>query len=156
MLNTTINFEIMIQETKVIGLAPLKPGERQELALFASRPAAGFPAPADDLVERVLDINDLVVKNPASTFFVRVEGDSMEGAGIFSNDVLVVDRSVEAKSGQIVVAAVFGEMVVKRLQKVGEKFELHSENFAYEPITLTGEEDCHLWGVVVGSVRSFS
>ena len=143
-------------ETKVVGIADVKPGARQEHALFASRPAAGFPAPADDLVERVLDINDLVVKNPASTFFVRVEGDSMEGAGIFSGDVLVVDRSLEAESGQIVVAAVFGEMVVKRLQKIKDSLQLVSENDAYEPILLTNSDDCHLWGVVVGSVRQFA
>src|SRR6056297_954033 len=83
--------------------------------LYSSRPAAGFPAPGDDQVERVLDINDLVVRHPATTFFVRVEGDSMEGAGIYSGDVLVVDRGVETRHGVIVVAAVNGELVVKRL-----------------------------------------
>jgi len=79
-----------------------------ELPLYSSRPQAGFASPGDDQIEKVLDINDLVVKNPASTFFVRVEGDSMEGAGIFSGDVLVVDRSITAKDGRIVVAAVYG------------------------------------------------
>jgi len=68
-----------------------------EIPLYSSRPSAGFPAPGDDQVERVLDINDLVVQNPSSTFFVRVEGDSMIGAGIFSGDVLVIDRSKDAK-----------------------------------------------------------
>ena len=123
--------------------------------LFASRPAAGFPAPADDLVERALDINDLVVKNPASTFFVRVEGDSMEGAGIFSGDVLVVDKAVEPKDGKIVVAAVYGELVVKRLRRVNGKFVLDSENDSYEPISVNDNDDCFIWGVVVGSVRKF-
>src|SRR6056297_1953129 len=83
--------------------------------LYSSRPAAGFPAPGDDQVERVLDINDLVVQHPESTFFVRVEGDSMDGVGIFSGDVLVVDRAPEARDGSIVVAAVNGELVVKVL-----------------------------------------
>lgn len=123
--------------------------------LFASRPSAGFPAPADDLVERALDINDLVVKNPASTFFVRVSGDSMQGAGIFSDDVLVVDRAVEPKDSSIVVAAVYGELVVKRLKKRGNTHVLVSENEAYEPIVVSENEDCFLWGVVVGSVRQF-
>jgi DNA polymerase V len=103
----------------------------------------------------VLDINDLVVKHPASTFFVRVEGDSMEGAGIFSGDVLVVDRSLTPRDGLIVVAAVFGEMVVKRLKAIGNTHNLVSENESYEPITVTGNDDCFIWGVVVGSVRSF-
>ncbi len=128
---------------------------RHEAPLFAASPAAGFPAPADDLVERALDINDLVVKNPASTFFVRVQGDSMEGAGIFSGDVLVVDRAVPPKDGKIVVAAVYGELVVKRLEKHGEAHMLVSENEAYAPIVVSENDDCFIWGVVVGSVRQF-
>jgi DNA polymerase V len=126
-----------------------------KLPLFSSRPQAGFPAPGDDQVERILDINDLVVKHPASTFFVRVEGDSMIGAGIFSGDVLVVDRSLTPHDGSIVVAAVFGEMVVKRLQTHGDSHVLASENKDYKPITVTGNDDCFIWGVVVGSVRQF-
>lgn len=125
------------------------------IPLYSSRPQAGFPAPGDDQIEKVLDINDLVVKHPASTFFVRVEGDSMEGAGIFSGDVLVVDRSLTAKDGLIVVAAVYGEMVVKRLKAVGNTHILISENENYEPITVSGHDDCFIWGVVVGSVRRF-
>ncbi len=131
-------------------------GERSPLPLYTSRAQAGFPAPGDDQVEKVLDINDLVVKHPASTFFVRVEGDSMVGAGIFSDDVLVVDRSVTPKDGSIVVAAVYGELVVKRLSARGDTHMLVSENEHYEPIVIGGNEDCFIWGVVVGSVRQFA
>lgn len=123
--------------------------------LYSSRPAAGFPAPGDDEIEKVLDINDLVVKHPSATFFVRVEGDSMEGAGIFSGDVLVVDRAVTPKHDIIVVAAIYGEMVVKRLYIQGGKHLLVSENEAYEPIEVNENNDCVIWGVVVGSVRTF-
>jgi DNA polymerase V len=126
-----------------------------EVPLYSSRPAAGFPAPGDDLIERVLDINDLVVRHPASTFFVRVEGDSMEGAGIFSGDVLVVDRSITPKHDAIVVAAVYGEMVVKRLYVQNDLQQLISENDAYAPIDLSGNDDCMIWGVVVGSIRVY-
>ncbi len=126
-----------------------------EIPLYSSRPQAGFPSPGDDQIEKVLDINDLVVKHPASTFFVRVEGDSMEGAGIFSGDVLVVDRSITPKDGLIVVAAVYGEMVVKRLVSKGDSHILVSENENYSPITVSGHEDCFIWGVVAGSVRQF-
>ena len=126
-----------------------------EIPLYSSRPSAGFPAPGDDQVERVLDINDLVVQNPSSTFFVRVEGDSMIGAGIFSGDVLVIDRSKDAKEGVIVVAAVNGEMVVKRLSLTHEGMVLVSENEEYAPIVVGEDEDCTVWGVVVGSVRQF-
>lgn len=125
------------------------------IPLFSSRPQAGFPSPGDDHIERVLDINDLVVKHPASTFFVRVEGDSMEGAGIFSGDVLVVDRAITPIEESIVVAAVYGEMVVKRLKKSGEAHVLVSEKEGYRPIEVSGNEDCFIWGVVVGSVRQF-
>lgn len=126
------------------------------LPFFSSRPQAGFPSPGDDHIERVLDINDLVVKHPASTFFVRVEGDSMEGAGIFGGDVLVVDRSISPHEGHIVVAAVFGELVVKRLATHNGNLVLNSENDAYSPIILNdAPNECFLWGVVVGSVRKF-
>jgi DNA polymerase V len=122
--------------------------------LYSSAPAAGFPVHGDDTVDESLNVHDLLVKNPASTFFVRVQGDSMEGVGIFSGDVLVVDRSIEAVSGKIVVAVVSDGLVVKRLSKVGDDFALLSENAAYEPIIL-GEDGCHVWGVVTGSVRQF-
>ncbi|MFT5849796.1 MAG: DNA polymerase V [Patiriisocius sp.] len=130
-------------------------GVSQQIPMYSSSPSAGFPAPGDDQVERVLDINDLVVQNPASTFFVRVAGDSMEGAGIFSDDVLVIDRSKEVKDGVIVVAAINGEMVVKRLLLQHNKHLLVSENEDYEPITVGDGEECTVWGVVVGSVRIF-
>lgn len=123
--------------------------------LYSSAPAAGFPAPGDDMVERALNVHDFLVKHPVSTFFVRVEGDSMEGAGIFSGDILVVDRSVEAKAGKIVVAAVGGGLVIKRLSKLDGVMVLMSENDAYQPIKVTGDEECFIWGVVTGSVRQF-
>jgi len=126
-----------------------------KMPLYSSRPQAGFSSPGDDHIENILDINDLVVKHPASTFFVRVEGDSMEGAGIFSGDVLVVDRAIEPFHNAIVVAAVFGEMVVKRLYSKEHIYTLNSENPAYAPIEIASHEDCYIWGVVVGSVRLF-
>lgn len=146
----------MTTETKVVATHKAVKRKRQKAPLFASEPAAGFPAPADDLVEKALDINDLVVENPASTFFVRVRGDSMEGVGIFSGDVLVVDKAVEPRDGKIVVAAVYGEMVVKRLRKVADSYMLYSENDSYEPIAVNENDDCYIWGVVVGSVRQFN
>lgn len=126
-----------------------------QIPLYSSRPAAGFPAPGDDLVESSLDLNDLLIDNPTATFFVKVEGDSMEGAKIFSGDVLVVDRSVTPRSGHIVVAAVYGEMVVKRLVTSGSGAKLVSENVNYKPIELTNNDECFIWGVVVGSARVF-
>ncbi len=130
-------------------------GNMGRIGLYASAPQAGFPAPGDDMVEQSLNIHDYLVKHEASTFFVRVEGDSMEGAGIFSGDVLVVDRSISWRHGHIVVAAVGGGLVVKRLRIEGDTHYLVSENPAYAPIQIGEEEDCFVWGVVTGSVRQF-
>jgi len=106
-------------------------------------------------VEQPLNINDLLVKNESSTFFVRVSGDSMEGARIFDGDVLVVDRAVEPKDGLIVVAAIYGELVVKRLKQQADRLLLVSENSKYQPIVVNDVEGCYVWGVVVGSARVF-
>lgn len=143
------------QPKNVTAVSPALISKKQAAPLFASRPAAGFPAPGDDLVEKPLDLNDLLVDNPSATFFVRVSGDSMEGAKIFDGDILVVDRSVEPADGSIVVAAVYGEMVVKRLRKYPGKVELISENAAYAPILIQDADDVFIWGAVVGSVRVF-
>ena len=137
----------------ISAVSPALASKKQTAPLFASQPAAGFPAPGDDFVEKPLDLNDLLISNPTATFFVRVQGDSMEGARIFDGDILVVDRSVTATDGRIVVAAVFGELVVKRLKKFPNKAELISENDAYAPIQINEVDDVYIWGVVVGSAR---
>lgn len=136
-------------------VSPADTTNNTEHLLYAARPAAGFPAPGDDLVERPLDLNDLLIENPSSTFFTRVSGDSMEGAGIFDGDYLVIDRSIPPIKGKIVVAAVFGELVVKRLSQHESKMALVSENEAYEPIIIDDQDDVFIWGVVIGSARVF-
>jgi DNA polymerase V len=145
----------MYMTVRVVTIAEYSPQKAVKRPLYASRPAAGFPAPGDDQVEQPLDLNDLLIEHKEATFFVRVEGDSMEGVGIFSGDVLVVDRAITPQSGDIVVAAVYGEMVVKRMVLHGKVAQLVSENEQYAPIVLGEAEDCHVWGVVVGSVRIF-
>ncbi len=144
----------MSSETKITKIASFRQN-KDKLPLFVSRPSAGFPAPGDDFIDEYLNINDLLIDNPTATFFVRVEGDSMEGAKIFSGDILVVDRSVAPESSKIVVAAVYGEMVVKRLSVSSRGSFLLSEQEGYDPIVLTDNDDCFIWGVVIGSVRIF-
>ena len=148
------------RKQKLTTVTNIRPSQETTLArlhpLYASQPAAGFPAPGDDMVEQPLDINDYLVDHPEATFYVRVQGDSMEGVGIFSGDILVVDRSLEPQHSSIVVAAVFGELVVKRLEiKAGTGFLLVSAQSGYEPIVVNENEDCTIWGVVTGSVRTF-
>lgn len=142
-------------ESTVTHIKPALPGPASKHDLFASQPAAGFPAPGDDLVEAPLDLNDLLIDNPTATFFVRVRGDSMEGARIFDGDILVVDRSITPSDGLIVVAAVYGELVVKRLQLHRDTAALVSEQAGYEPILLAESDDVFVWGVVIGSARTF-
>jgi len=121
---------------------------RVALPLFTGKVAAGFPSPADDYVEKTLDLNELLVQKPAATYFVRAEGESMLGAGIHPNDILIVDRSIEPVPGKIVICALNGELVVKRLKRRAGQWVLGSENPAYRDIVLREEMDTVIWGVV--------
>ena len=125
-----------------------------QLPLYSSRVRAGFPSPADDHVDTRLDLNDYIVKHPAATFFVRVAGDSMVNAGIFEQDLLVVDRSLQAASGRIVIAVVNQELTVKRFQKTKTGCELVAENPAYPPIVIKAGDELHIWGVVTHVIHS--
>ena len=119
-----------------------------KLPFYASAVAAGFPSPADDYLERTLDLHELLVEHPEATFFVRVEGDSMCDAGIVSGDILIVDRSLSPKAGKIVVALLDGEFTVKRLVKQEGKLFLAAENPNYPLIEVTKASDFQVWGVV--------
>ncbi|MCB1149609.1 MAG: translesion error-prone DNA polymerase V autoproteolytic subunit [Chlamydiia bacterium] len=122
------------------------------LPIVSSDVQAGFPSPADDYIENHLDLNELMIKRPAATFFVRVEGDSMTGAGIDSGDTLVVDRSLEAADGRIIIAVINGEFTVKRFLKRGPK--LAAENPRYPDILISENLDFQVWGVVTYVIKS--
>ena len=124
------------------------------LPLFSGKVAAGFPSPADDYVEKTLDLNELLVQKPAATFFVRAEGESMIGAGIHPNDILVVDRSIKPVSGKIVICALNGELTVKRLKSDSGVIILAAENPAYADIIINADMDMVIWGVVTNVIHS--
>lgn len=126
-----------------------------KLPLYMSKVAAGFPSPAQDYVEQTLDLNELCIKRPAATFFVRVEGDSMIEAGILSNDILIVDRSVRPAHGDIVVAQVNNEFTVKELQ-LKPKLMLVPRNSAFSPIELADEAELQIFGVVTNVLRQMT
>ena len=126
------------------------------LPLLQHRISAGFPSPADDYTETTLDLNSYLVRNKAATFFFRVMGDSMTGANIHDGDMLVVDRSIEAKHRHIVLAVINNEYTVKRLYCADGVIELHAENPAYDPIRFQEHEELQVWGVVVGTVSRFT
>ncbi|HER62419.1 MAG TPA: translesion error-prone DNA polymerase V autoproteolytic subunit [Desulfobacteraceae bacterium] len=121
--------------------------------LFLSGVSAGFPSPAEDYIDRRLDLNELLIKNPAATFFVRVAGDSMTGAGIHHDDILVVDRSLEATSGRIVIAVYNGELTVKRLIQDKNSIRLVAENPDYSPLIIDQDNGCEVWGVVTSVIH---
>lgn len=125
-----------------------------ECPLFMVPVTAGFPSPADDYVEGKLDLNAYLVKHPAATFFVRVAGDSMIGAGIHPDDILVVDRSLEPVDKRVVIAVVNGELTVKRLRLRQGKITLVAENDAYSPMDIHGDMNFEIWGVVTSVIHA--
>jgi DNA polymerase V len=125
------------------------------LPLAGCRISAGFPSPAADYIEAGLDIGQYLIRNKTSTFVFTVEGSSMIGARIFDGDKLVVDRSIDAKHGHVVVAVVNGEFTVKRLYNRAGIVELRPENPAYPTIRCLDFDDVEVWGVVTGVLRKF-
>lgn len=110
--------------------------------------ATGFGAAADDYAERGIDLNEQLIRNKAATFFMRVNSDAMVGAGIFNGDVIIVDRSLEAKSGKVVVAVLNGEMLVRRLEQSFNKIRLLPETKKLAPIDVDPFTEFSVWGVV--------
>jgi len=117
------------------------------------RVPAGFPSPAEDYVEGRIDLNRDLVKHPLTTFYIRVDGDSMIGVGIFPGTLLVVDRGVTASEGDIVVARLGDELCVKRLSLEGGTVRLLSENELYPPIEVPEGVDFEVWGRVMYSIQ---
>jgi DNA polymerase V len=117
--------------------------------------AAGFPSPADDHLDRDLDLHELLIQHPAATYYVRLAGDSMQGIGLYDGDILVVDRSLEPKHNDIVIAVLNGELTVKRLFRQGDLVQLQPANHRYPIITVTPDQELLIWGVVTGSIRQF-
>ncbi len=130
-------------------------GEFEQLGipLFSDAVSAGFPSPATDYCERKLDLNELCIQKPAATYFVRAQGDSMIDAGIFPGDVLVIDRSIDASHGDIVIAAVNGELTVKRLETKPQT-RLVPMNSQHAPIVIPEEADLEIFGVATNVIHS--
>jgi len=152
----------MIEHVKIIARARLSvPQTRSEgdagqsVPMFLSRVQAGFPSPAEDFIEGTLDLNAHLVHHPAATFLLRVSGESMTGAGIFPDDILIVDRSITPANGHIVIAVVAGELTVKRFEKKCDRVRLLPENPAFKPIVPCEGDEVEIWGVVAHAIHSF-
>lgn len=129
-------------------------GKPLGLPFAESQVPAGFPSPADDYVARRLDLNEHLIQHPSATFFVRVAGDSMTGAGINDGDILIVDRSLEPVDGKVVIAVVDGELVVKRLRRKSGTWQLLAENEGYPPISVDADGEFEVWGVVTSVIHT--
>ncbi len=123
------------------------------LALACETISAGFPSPAEDYTEPGIDLNKYLIKNPISTFFLRVSGNSMNKAGIYNNDLLIIDRSVNPNPGHIVVALLDGEFTLKRLIKEEDNYFLKADKENYPAINLYQYKDIQIWGVAIYSIH---
>jgi len=121
------------------------------LPLYLSRIAAGFPSPADDYLDDGLDLNEHLIKHPAATYFARAEGDSMIELGIFTGDLLIIDRAIQAEDGDVVVVAVDGLLTIKLLDLAHSR--LLPANKLYRPIEISAESQVEVEGVVVHAVH---
>ena len=115
--------------------------------------SAGFPSPAEDYIELGVDLNKYLIKNPISTFFLRVSGNSMNNAGIYNNDLLIIDRSINPNPGHIVVALLDGEFTLKRLIKEKNNYYLKADKENYPAISLYEYVDIQIWGVAIYSIH---
>lgn len=127
-----------------------------KIPFFTDRIKAGFPSPADDYIEKKLDINELLIKNPAASYFLKVSGDSMINAGIFPGDIIIVDRSLDVKNNSIIIASLDGEFTIKRFVKEYGRVYLVPENQKYKRIEIKPEMEFEIWGVAVYSIRNLN
>ncbi|MFP6775296.1 MAG: translesion error-prone DNA polymerase V autoproteolytic subunit [PS1 clade bacterium] len=136
-------------------LLPKENAKELLVPIFSSRVQAGFPSPADDHMDETLDLNTHLIQHKESTFFVKAQGESMLGAGIYPGDILIVDRSVTAKSGKIVIAVVDSEFTVKRLHKYKGKITLKAENTDFDDINIKEGSELIIWGVVTSVIHQY-
>ena len=126
-----------------------------KIPLLVDSVSAGFPSPADDYTEENIDLNEHLISNPFSTFFLRVKGDSMINAGIKDKDLIIVDKSLIAKPGNIVIAMIDGEFTIKRLSIKNDELYLKAENHNYPDFSFKDHIDVQIWGVVIYSIHSY-
>jgi DNA polymerase V len=126
-----------------------------KIPLLNDSVSAGFPSPADDYTEENIDLNEHLISNPFSTFFLRVKGESMINAGIKDKDLIIVDKSLIAKPGDIVIAMIDGEFTIKRLSIKNDELYLKAENHNYPDFSFKDHIDVQIWGVVIYSIHSY-
>lgn len=154
-LTPAIRTLIDARKLQTAALLPNPTPSPLKLPRFGHRVRAGFPSPADDYIEAWLDLNEHLIEHKEATFFVEASGDSMTGAGIQEGNLLIVDRALEPRHGDIVIAVVDGELTIKRLEKRRGKIRLIAENPAYAPIEFKEGQELVSWGVVTSVIQKF-
>ena len=129
--------------------------KRLRIPLLNDSVSAGFPSPADDYTEENIDLNEHLISNPFSTFFLRVKGDSMINAGIKDKDLIIVDKSLTARPGNIIIAMIDGEFTIKRLSIKNDELYLKAENNNYPDFRFKNHIDVQIWGVVIYSIHHY-
>lgn len=132
---------------------PLSSIVRVEVRFVGQQVHAGFPSPADDFIEKSVDLNDVLIRNPTATYIWRVAGDCMIDCKIFPGDVVVVDKSLQPRHRSIVLAIVDNHPTLKRVRRVGDRLVLHNENDQLPPFTVSEGTDVKIWGVVTATIR---
>jgi len=127
---------------------------KMNLPLAQQGISAGFPSPADDFLELSIDLNKELIKHPYATFYGRVSGDSMTGAGLDDGDLLVIDKSLEPRDGKIAVCFVDGEFTVKRIKIEADAIWLMPENKKYKPLKVTQDNEFVIWGIVTSVIKN--
>lgn len=134
-------------------IQPCEARTQRFVSVFVSVVLAGFPSPADDYLDHPLDFNELLIAHPAATFAVRVAGDSMTGVGTFPGDIAIVDRSLKAIDGSVILGIIDGEFTIKHYRSKGRAVWLEAANEAYPPIRIDENSAFEVWGVVRHAIR---
>ncbi|RMZ51427.1 LexA family transcriptional regulator [Flavobacteriaceae bacterium PRS1] len=139
--------------TKTIEFYRSNHATKLKLPFVSNGISAGFPSPADDFLDINIDLNKHLIKNPSTTFYGRVKGDSLKDAGIHDGDLLIVDKSLEPTNGKIAVCFIDGEFTVKRIKIEKDIVWLIAENKDYPPIKVTKDNDFVIWGIVINVIK---
>lgn len=145
----------LIKNSNKIDFYSISTATKLELPLVGEAIRAGFPSPAEDFLDVSIDLNKELIKHPASTFFGRVNGDSMKNIGIDDGDLLVIDKSIEPSDGKIAVCFIDGEFTLKRIKTDKDCIWLMPANEKYKPIKVTKDSDFVVWGIVIHVIKSF-
>ncbi len=140
-------------KSDILEVIKLDFSDSHKIPFLGSHINAGFPSPASDYIDDVLDLNELLISHPTATYFVRVSGDSMINAGIFDKDILIVDRSITSYKNKIIIAILDGELTIKRLKIEQSSWYLEPANKKYPTIPIEKDSDFIVWGVVTNVIH---